>query len=84
MEYVLRMDVHKNRRIILDFEIFFAQNFLHKNQLNKALQRLCFYSLAWLVVLCKYTSDKTRINRILHIHYQCNPMYPLLFLFLVC
>jgi len=68
-EYVLRMDAHENRRIILDFKIFFTQNFLHKNKLNKALRCLCFCSLAWVVVLCKYTSEKTEIQRILYIHY---------------
>ena len=52
MEYVLRMDVHKNRRIILDFEMFFDQNFLHINELNKVFRPL-HYSLEWLVALYK-------------------------------
>jgi len=29
-EYVMSMDVHENRRIILDFEIFFTKDFYTK------------------------------------------------------
>lgn len=40
-EYALRMDVHENRRIIMDFERFYTKNFYFKMNLIRHFSASC-------------------------------------------